>query len=180
VNETQVTVCGNVASDVRFVRTDHELAIASFRLASTDRRYERGKGWVDGETIYLTVTCFRALAEHVASSVSKGQPVIVTGRLRVRTWKKDERQGLSVEVEAQGVGHDLARGTSMFRRAERPVATPPGRPEADELVVEVESEGQVPEPGGREGQVPEPGGREVQVPESGGRDDEAAGQAAAA
>jgi single-strand DNA-binding protein len=141
VNETVLTICGNVATPVRFVRTEHDLAIASFRIASTDRRFDRNSGWVDGETNFLTVTCFRALAENVASSVAKGQPVIVTGRLRVRTWKKEERQGLSVEVEASGVGHDLARGTSMFRRAERPAAAAtPGRPEADELVVGLESE----------------------------------------
>jgi single-strand DNA-binding protein len=147
VNETVMTIVGNVASEVRFVRTEHDLAIASFRIASTERRYDRGIGWVDGETNFLTVTCFRSLAEHVASSVAKGQPVIVTGRLRVRNWKKDERQGISVEVEASTVGHDLARGTSMFLRAERPsAAAVPGRPEADELVVGLESEQQVAEP----------------------------------
>ncbi len=139
MNETPVTICGNVASDVRYVCTDQGLSIASFRIASTERRYERGRGWIDGETNYLTVTCFRALAENVAASLQKGQPVLVCGKLRIRSWKKDERQGLSAEVEAAAVGHDLSRGTSAFRRIVRTTPVPPGRPEADELVEDLES-----------------------------------------
>jgi single-strand DNA-binding protein len=139
VNEIPVTICGNVASDVRHVTTDQGLAIASFRIASTERRYERGRGWVDGETNYLTVTCFRALAENAAGSLEKGQPVIVFGKLRIRSWKKDERQGLSAEVEAAAVGHDLSRGTSAFRRIVRTTPVTQGRPEADELVEELET-----------------------------------------
>jgi len=139
VNETPVTICGNVASDVRYVCTDQGLSIASFRIASTERRYERGRGWVDGETNYLTVTCFRALAENAAASLQKGQPVLVMGKLRIRSWKKDERQGLSAEVEAASVGHDLSRGTSVFRRIVRTTPVAPGRPEADELVEDLES-----------------------------------------
>jgi single-strand DNA-binding protein len=140
MNEIPVTICGNVASDIRYVSTDQGLSIASFRVAATERRYERGRGFVDGETNYLTVTCFRALAENVASSLNKGQPVIVSGKLRIRTWRKDERHGLSAEVEAAAVGHDLARGTSAFHRVVRTTPVPPGRPEADELVSELEEE----------------------------------------
>jgi single-strand DNA-binding protein len=139
VNEIPVTICGNAASEVRHVCTDQGLAIASFRIAATERRYERGRGWVDGETNYLTVTCFRALADNVAASLQKGQPVIVTGRLRIRSWKKDERHGLSAEVEAAAVGHDLSRGTSAFRRIVRTTPVAPGRPEADELVEDLEA-----------------------------------------
>jgi single-strand DNA-binding protein len=139
VNEIPVTICGNVASDVRYVCTDQGLAIASFRIAATERRYERGRGWVDGETNYLTITCFRALAENVAGSLQKGQPVVVSGKLRIRSWKKDDRQGLSAEVEAAAVGHDLSRGTSAFRRIVRTTPVAPGRSEADELVEDLES-----------------------------------------
>jgi single-strand DNA-binding protein len=139
VNEIPVTICGNVASDVRYVCTDQGLAIASFRIAATERRYERGRGWVDGETNYLTITCFRALAENVAGSLQKGQPVVVSGKLRIRSWRKDERQGLSAEVEAAAVGHDLSRGTSVFRRIVRTTPVAPGRSEADELVEGLES-----------------------------------------
>jgi single-strand DNA-binding protein len=157
VNETPVTICGNVASDVRHVATDQGLAIASFRIASTERRYERGR-WVDGDTNYLTVTCFRALAENVASSLQKGQPVIVVGKLRIRSWQKDERQGLSAEVEAAAVGHDLSRGTAAFRRIVRTRPVTPGRAEADELVEDLESAGTgqlpAPEPDGGEEESP--------------------------
>jgi len=88
VNEPQVTVIGNVAQDVRHVITDQGVPITSFRLASTRRHYDRALGrWVDGETTFVNVTCWRSLADHVRASISKGDPVVVIGRLRVRPWE---------------------------------------------------------------------------------------------
>ncbi|MGH3490232.1 MAG: single-stranded DNA-binding protein [Actinopolymorphaceae bacterium] len=74
----------------------------------------------------VTVVCWRALAENVAASLHKGEPVVATGRLRVEPWEKDDgRTGTSVEVEAQVVGHDLSRGTSAFRRTRREYSDAP-------------------------------------------------------
>ncbi len=59
------------------------------------------------------------MADHVASSISMGQPVIVHGRMTQRTWEKDTRSGQTLEIEAYGVGHDLKWGTSAFHKTTR-------------------------------------------------------------
>ncbi len=119
MNEIVVTVIGNVCSDIRFVKTDGGVPVASFRVASTPRRFRAGDGWSDGVTTYASVTCWRAMAEHVASSISRGQPIIVHGRLTQRSWEKDGRSGQTLEIDAYGVGHDLKWGTSAFQKSSR-------------------------------------------------------------
>ncbi|MFF1906199.1 single-stranded DNA-binding protein [Kitasatospora sp. NPDC058218] len=115
MNETQVTVIGNVATEVSCTRTADGVAVANFRLASTERRYDRlREGWVDGETQWVTVTAWRALAGHLIGSLSKGDPVVVSGRLRVREWTEGEARRSRVEIDARSVGHDLSRGTAVF------------------------------------------------------------------
>jgi single-strand DNA-binding protein len=113
-----ITLSGFVATAPRHLVTGEGLPITSFRLASTQRRYDRRTGeWVDGETNWYTVTGFRQLALHTAASVAKGDRVIVTGRLRIRDWSSGERSGTTIEVEAEAIGHDLAWGTAVFTRA---------------------------------------------------------------
>ncbi|MQA83666.1 MAG: single-stranded DNA-binding protein [Streptosporangiales bacterium] len=118
MNDTYVTVVGNVVTDPAHVKLDSGVHVLSMRLASTTRRYDRALGeWRDASTLYLTVSCWRALAENVAASVSKGDPLVVTGRLRVRNYPggNGERR-VSVEVEASAVGHDLSRGVTRFQK----------------------------------------------------------------
>jgi single-strand DNA-binding protein len=125
VNEIVITVIGNVCSEVRFLKTEAGVPVASFRVASTPRRYRAGgSGWTDGVTTYASVTCWRAMAEHVASSISVGQPVIIHGRLTQRSWEKDGRTGQTLELEAYGVGHDLKWGTSAFQKTTRKESEP--------------------------------------------------------
>ncbi|REF37742.1 single-stranded DNA-binding protein [Thermasporomyces composti] len=121
MNETMISITGNVATDLRFVRSERGTPLASFRLASTERRYDRGRGeWTDGRTTFVTVVCWRSLAENAAASLRKGDPVVVLGRLRVEPWEREDgRTGTSVEVVAHAIGHDLSRGTSAFRRTRR-------------------------------------------------------------
>jgi single-strand DNA-binding protein len=141
VNETFVTLVGNVATDIRSAQSRDGVPITSFRVASTTRRQDRGRGWADVDTLFVTVVCWRQLAEHAATSFAKGDPVIVTGRIRVRQWtSQDGRSGTAVELEAQAAGHDLARGTSSFTRARAHVAERAGRREADNLAELVSSE----------------------------------------
>jgi single-strand DNA-binding protein len=129
-----MTLVGNVATEIRSARSREGVAIASFRVASTTRRFERGKGWTDVDTLFVTVVCWRQLAEHVASSFAKGEPIIVTGRLRMRQWStEDGRSGTAVELEATAAGHDLNRGVAAFTRAQPRAVDRPGRNEAEEL-----------------------------------------------
>ena len=112
-----ITVTGVVATEPRHVVTAEGLNITSFRLASTQRKFDKGSDkWVDGDTNWYTVSCFRQLAANAAASVLKGQRVLVTGRVRIREWVKDDRRGVNVDVEAESIGHDLAWGTSTFSR----------------------------------------------------------------
>jgi single-strand DNA-binding protein len=86
-------------------------------MAASHRRFDRtANKWVDGETNWFTVTAFRQLAINAAGSVSKGERVLVTGKLRVRDWDNGERAGTSVEIEAEALGHDLTWGTATFTR----------------------------------------------------------------
>ena len=112
-----VTVSGLVATTPRHLVTQDGLPITSFRMAASHRRFDRtANQWVDGETNWFTVTAFRQLAINSAGSISKGERVLVTGKLRVRDWDNGERAGTSVEVEAEALGHDLTWGTAVFTR----------------------------------------------------------------
>lgn len=112
-----ITVAGLVATTPRHLVTQDGLPITSFRMAASHRRFDRtANKWVDGETNWFTVTAFRQLAINAAGSISKGERVLVTGKLRVRDWDNGERAGTSVEVEAEALGHDLTWGTATFTR----------------------------------------------------------------
>jgi single-strand DNA-binding protein len=89
-------------------------------VASTARRYDKATDkWVDRETLYLRVTCWRALAENVERSMIKGDPVVVTGRLSTRMYDVEGGRRASYELEAAAVGFDLSRGTADFKRVVR-------------------------------------------------------------
>ena len=99
----QITVTGLVATIPRHLVTGEGLPITSFRLASTQRRYDRSQQrWVDGETNWFTITSFRQIALNVNASVQKGQRVVVTGRLRVRDWESGEKVGTTVDIDVDG------------------------------------------------------------------------------
>ena len=87
MNEIFVTVNGTVGTDVQLTSGEHSNR-ARFRLATAERYFDRASNeWVERETVWLDVICFRRLADHVAASVVKGQPVIVRGRLGSRTGR---------------------------------------------------------------------------------------------
>lgn len=112
-----ISITGLIATTPRHVVTAEGLPITSFRLASSQRRFDKAADkWVDASTNWYTVTAFRQLAINTVPSVNKGDRVIVTGRIRVRDWQNDDRTGTSVEVEAETIGHDLFWGTAAFTR----------------------------------------------------------------
>ena len=112
-----ISISGLVATTPRHLVTQEGLPITSFRLASASRRFDRKKNsWIDGETNWFTITCFRQLAINSAASINKGERVLLTGKLKIRDWDNGERTGTSVEVEADSLGHDISWGTSAFSR----------------------------------------------------------------
>ncbi|WBO66290.1 single-stranded DNA-binding protein [Streptomyces camelliae] len=131
MNETIVCVVGNVATQPVY----RELAAGPsvrFRLAVTARYWDREKSaWTDGHTNFFTVWANRQLAVNVKASVEVGQPVVVQGRLKVRTEVRDgQQQWASADIDAVAIGHDLSRGTAAFQRAARPETQPTApRPE---------------------------------------------------
>ena len=120
MNETLITLQGYVGGDVR-IRAAGESQVATFRVACTPRRFSKKEdGWVDGDTQWYAVNCWRALGEHVERSVRRGDPVVVHGRLSAQTWTNTAGiEVTSFEVDAVFVGHDLNRGTSAFTKTPR-------------------------------------------------------------
>lgn len=116
-----ITLTGLVATTPRVLVTSDGLSITSFRLASSQRRFDRAMNrWTDGDTNWYTVSCFRTLADNAAESIQKGDRVVVFGRLRIRDWGDNDRSGVTVEVEADTLGHDLNWGTANYVRRQRP------------------------------------------------------------
>ncbi|MGQ4383284.1 single-stranded DNA-binding protein [Streptomyces sp. SAS_270] len=131
MNETMVCVVGNVATQPVYKELANG-ASARFRLAVTARYWDREKNtWTDGHTNFFTVWARRSLATNVGASVSVGDPVVVHGRLKVRTELRDGQSWTSADVDAVSIGHDLSRGTSAFRRASKgdTAVASPARPE---------------------------------------------------
>ncbi|MDQ1627504.1 MAG: single-strand DNA-binding protein [Actinomycetota bacterium] len=119
MNETLITVVGHVATDPTLRTTGAGVRVAGFRLASTERRYDKGVGgWRDVHTTFYTVTSWRNMAENVSGSVTKGQPVVVVGRLRDSSYDaKDGQRRTVLEIEAFALGHDLSRGVARFTKS---------------------------------------------------------------
>ncbi|MBV1936335.1 single-stranded DNA-binding protein [Streptomyces sp. BV286] len=131
MNETMVCVVGNVATQPVFRETAAGTS-ARFRLAVTQRYWDREKNtWTDGHTNFFTVWANRALAANVQASVSLGEPLVVRGRLKVRSEQRDGQSRVGADIEASAIGHDLARGTTAFRRTHRsePASDTSNRPE---------------------------------------------------
>jgi single-strand DNA-binding protein len=121
MRETPVTVVGTVVSDMRPRRVGPDgTLVLNFRVACNERRFDKAsESWVDGESLYLSVNCWRRLAENAASLV-RGDPVIVRGRLRTREWTTEQGERRSVvELEASAVGPDLARCAATVRKQRR-------------------------------------------------------------
>jgi len=116
--ETFVTAVGRVATTVSSHQFGDGAVKASFRLACNERRREWATGkWVDGDTLYISVTCWRALAENVQRSLHVGDPVVVRGRMHTRQYEAEGRRAAIVELDATAIGPDLARCTTVVTRS---------------------------------------------------------------
>jgi single-strand DNA-binding protein len=122
--QSTLTVTGFVGSSVRFsVGKEGGVPYASFRLGSTQRIYDRAaQAFKDTPTQWYTVKVWRHVATNVVQSLRKGEPVVVTGRLRTEEWVSPEGPRTSVVIEASALGHDLTFGTAKFERTLAPGA----------------------------------------------------------
>ncbi|GAB2516839.1 single-stranded DNA-binding protein [Paramicrobacterium agarici] len=91
--------------------------VCNFRLASSLRRYDKQSGkWTEYGTNWYSVGAYRYLGKNVAASVNKGDRVVVTGRVRLREWSNQTASGMTVDIDATSVGHDLTWGTTTYRK----------------------------------------------------------------
>ena len=120
MNDIITTVIGNAVTDVSLRTTSTGASVASFRIASNSRRFDKSTNtWIDQDPSYLSISAWSQLAENVALSVHKGQALVVTGKLKVRQWQDADKSGTNVEIDAIAIGHDLNRGTSEFTKVKR-------------------------------------------------------------
>lgn len=136
MNAIYVTVPGRVATRPDRLTSEKSIG-AKFRVASTERWFNRSaEAWSDAEPVYLTVTCWRQLAENVLVSLRIGDPVIVHGKLVTSSFERDGRVESRLEVSAVAVGPDLRWSTAVVTRtkaaaADAPAAPSPGGPPED-------------------------------------------------
>jgi single-strand DNA-binding protein len=122
MNATAITLTGNLVADPELRYTATGVPVANFRVASTER-YKAADGWKDGDTLFLTVNAWRDLAEHVAESLHRGDRVVVTGRIKQRTYESKEGSNVTVtEIEASDVGVSLQRVTAKLAKTQRSTA----------------------------------------------------------
>lgn len=147
-NEAHISLTGYVATQPRYSPTRTGIPRLTMRVAWTPRRMDQATGgWADDATSFLTVLCWRKLAENTATCLRKGDPVVVKGRFSVRDYEdKNGMQRTAVEVDASSVGHDLGRGVAQFQRV---------RPQTGLTALEYTAEhgdgGEDPAPGADEG-----------------------------
>jgi len=115
--DTTTIICGNLTDNPELRFTPNGAAVANFRVAVTPR-VKDGDTWKDGETSFFRVNAWRQLAENATESLSKGDRVIVVGRLKARSWETPEGERRSVvEIEADEIGPSLRWATAKPERA---------------------------------------------------------------
>ena len=119
--ETQITLIGNLVTDAELRFTPSGSAVANFRIASTPRTFDRQSNeWKDGETLFLPCNVWREQAENLVESLTKGSRVIVTGRLKPRTYETKEGEKRTViELEVDEMGPSLKNATAKVVKAQR-------------------------------------------------------------
>lgn len=112
MNETMLTLVGNLTEDPRLTHLDSGYDVVNFRMAATARRFDfQSKEYVDADPLFINVTCWRALATNVNASLHKGDPIVVKGTLRQRSYEtEDNQKRTKYELIADAVGPNLRMG----------------------------------------------------------------------
>lgn len=131
---TTMFVSGNLVRDPRVNTTKDGVTVATLRIASTPRRFDRAAGeWVDGDPVFVSITCWRQLARNVFASLQKGDPVFAAGRVVQHTWERDGERRSELEIEASVVGPDVSRTVVQVMRRRREVPALDAQPLTGEV-----------------------------------------------
>src|SRR5713226_4020080 len=119
--DTQITIAGNLVGDPELRYTSTGQAVASFRVASTPRFLDKSTNeWKDGDSLFLTCNVWRQAAENAAESLQRGMRVIVSGRLRQRSYETKEGEKRTVyEVEADDVAPSMRTASAKVTKPDR-------------------------------------------------------------
>jgi single-strand DNA-binding protein len=119
--ETTITIIGNLTNDPELRFTPSGAAVANFTVASTPRTFDRQSNeWKDGETLFMRCSVWRDAAENVAESLQRGTRVLVSGRLRSRSYEtKEGEKRTVVEMEVDEVGPSLRYATAKVAKTSR-------------------------------------------------------------
>lgn len=128
--DINVTVVGNLTNDPELRFTSNGAAVASFTVAANSRYMDRTTNeWKDSDPVFMRCSVWRQYAEHVAESLTKGTRVIVTGRLKQRSYETREGEKRSVmELEVEDVGPALRNATAKVTRVNRTGGDAPATP----------------------------------------------------
>lgn len=151
MNDTTITIVGNLVAEPELRFTAQGAAVAGFTVASTPRIFDKGSGqWKDGDALFLRCSAWRELAENVAESLTRGARVVVTGRLKQRSFDSREGEKRSViELEVDEIGPSLRYATAKPVKAARGEGGFGGKPRQEKPKEAVEDPwGSSPEVGG--------------------------------
>ncbi|WP_067481783.1 single-stranded DNA-binding protein [Actinomadura hibisca] len=133
MNETEVTLVGNLVDDpdLNFITTGK--AVSKVRVASTSRYVGRDGQWTDGARLFLTCSTWGPYGEHVAETLRRGDEVIVKGRLKQRSYETKSGEKRTVfEVDVSAIGPTLRKGSAVINRIQRTPSAPSPVPAMDE------------------------------------------------
>jgi len=119
--DTVITIIGNITGDPELRFTPSGAAVANFTVASTPRQFDRTSNeWKDGETLFMRCSVWRDAAENVAESLQRGTRVLVSGRLKSRSYETKEGEKRTViELDVDEVGPSLKYATAKVNRTQR-------------------------------------------------------------
>ena len=144
MSDTFITVCGRLTADPLVRLTREQAPFCVFRIATSNRVRVQPGTYEDGPASFYDITAFNRLGANVVKSLVKGDPVVVTGRLRMKEYdRQDGSRGVSASVSAMAIGPDLTWGQARLTRISRPTygeGDPLDQPEVDGALAELREE----------------------------------------